>query len=704
MVRNLIVNKSGGTATLANDLIIEGSFSRVAGDLVTTGRNLTLRGSGLNLNTNTLVLGNVNFASNAVLTLNSNLIVGGNLTLSSLAGSSIGNGYQIFAGGDISSIDSTVAGNIAMTLNGTGNQTISGDDLFDGTISINKTSGVVTLSDALLLNGAGQQIVVQSGTLNLNGQTITTAGNVTVNGGTLLGSGSITNNLSVTTGAVQLSAASSGTHQSIAVGGTLALGGSSQLILDVSGNTAGGATNGLLTAASKTGSFGTRTLTNNSAGFTSYDDSTATSVNVFLNTAPTGIIADRTVNEDAAPTVIDLNAAFSDLQHADNQLTFTYTHTNGSLFSNISNTGGVLTFTHAADQNGVSEVVVTATDPRGQSSTATFTLTVNAVNDAPDATAPATATVNEGGTLTFNSGDAGIIDTFDLDGDNLTVTLTANHAGIAISQTTGLAFSDADGSDGTLVFSGSQADINAALDGLVYSSQGGYNGSATLTTFVSDGSLSDTAIGNITVNPGTSVFIWDGGGTTNDWTDAANWNLDRVPEADDIVIFDATSTKNATVDAVFAGTVYEVRINSGYTGTITQDRDLQTAFSFSIASGAFDSAGFVLDSDGDFLHTAGSLTVDNSQVFVGKDFINTSTFSGTGSTLTLDGAANRVIDSSPALHTLNITSSGNVTLLDDLQLSGNFSYGGSLLNTNGHEFAIIGGGGYPDHRCGEQQF
>src|SRR5258708_4703611 len=35
---------------------------------------------------------------------------------------------------------------------------------------------------------------------------------------------------------------------------------------------------------------------------------------------------------------------------------------------------------------------------------------------------------------------------------------------------------------------------------------------------------------------------WDGGGLTNNWSEAANWSGDIVPGSGDIAIFDGTST------------------------------------------------------------------------------------------------------------------------------------------------------------------
>src|SRR5690348_9349206 len=61
---------------------------------------------------------------------------------------------------------------------------------------------------------------------------------------------------------------------------------------------------------------------------------------------------------------------------------------------------------------------------------------------------------------------------------------------------------------------------------------------------------------------------WDGGGTTNNWSEAANWSGDTVPVAGDDVTFDATSTKSVTIDTNI--NVGSIAIAASYTGTITQ--------------------------------------------------------------------------------------------------------------------------------------
>lgn len=42
-------------------------------------------------------------------------------------------------------------------------------------------------------------------------------------------------------------------------------------------------------------------------------------------------------------------------------------------------------------------------------------------------------------------------------------------------------------------------------------------------------------------NASAGTRTWDGGGATNNWSEAANWSGDTVPDAGDDVVFDTTS-------------------------------------------------------------------------------------------------------------------------------------------------------------------
>ncbi|MFH0287258.1 tandem-95 repeat protein [Vibrio owensii] len=89
-------------------------------------------------------------------------------------------------------------------------------------------------------------------------------------------------------------------------------------------------------------------------------------------------IADQVLSEDFTPYTIDLNDAFSDVDNADSELTFTVSGNNNIQVSIVN---GIATITPTADWNGSEELTFTATDPSGLEVSQTVDFTVNAVAD-----------------------------------------------------------------------------------------------------------------------------------------------------------------------------------------------------------------------------------------------------------------------------------------------------------------------------------
>ncbi|CAH1534324.1 VWFA domain-containing protein [Vibrio jasicida] len=89
-------------------------------------------------------------------------------------------------------------------------------------------------------------------------------------------------------------------------------------------------------------------------------------------------LADQVLPEDFTPYTIDLNDAFSDIDNADSELTFTVSGNNNIQVSIVD---GIATITPTADWNGSEELTFTATDPSGLAVSQTVGFTVNAVAD-----------------------------------------------------------------------------------------------------------------------------------------------------------------------------------------------------------------------------------------------------------------------------------------------------------------------------------
>ncbi|MDW1576451.1 tandem-95 repeat protein [Vibrio sp. Vb2880] len=89
-------------------------------------------------------------------------------------------------------------------------------------------------------------------------------------------------------------------------------------------------------------------------------------------------IADQTLAEDFTPYSIDLNTAFSDVDNVDGELTFSVS---GNSNVNVSIENGIATISPTADWNGSETLTFTATDPSGESVSQTVNFTVAPVAD-----------------------------------------------------------------------------------------------------------------------------------------------------------------------------------------------------------------------------------------------------------------------------------------------------------------------------------
>ncbi len=267
------------------------------------------------------------------------------------------------------------------------------------------------------------------------------------------------------------------------------------------------------------GGTGDASVNGGTTAFSTASETASITVNP-VNDQPTADAQAVATDED---TPLGITLTGSDVETASGSLSFTVT---------VQPTGGVLsgtapnlTYTPNADFNGPDSFQFTVTDtgdgssPALASAPATVSITVNAVNDAPVNTVPAPQTTAENTPITFSTGNSNAISIADVDaGSNeVQVTLTANNGTMTLSGTTGLTFSPAGpGNDGTadsiMTFNGTITDINAALNGLVYTPATGFTGATSIQIFTNDlgnsgtgGVKTDNDVINITVNEGGSI-------------------------------------------------------------------------------------------------------------------------------------------------------------------------------------------------------
>ncbi|HEX8706513.1 MAG TPA: OmpA family protein [Myxococcaceae bacterium] len=150
-------------------------------------------------------------------------------------------------------------------------------------------------------------------------------------------------------------------------------------------------------------------------------------------------------------------------------------------------------------------------DPQLANNTDSTSTTVVVINQPPVNNMPAPQSTPEDVPLVFSTANGNLVSIADPDAANgqVKVTLTATQGTLTLSGTTGLTFTDGDGtSDTTMTFTGTLADINTALNGLSFAPNANYNGPATLTVATNDqgntgvgGELTDTDTLDITVTP-----------------------------------------------------------------------------------------------------------------------------------------------------------------------------------------------------------
>ena len=181
------------------------------------------------------------------------------------------------------------------------------------------------------------------------------------------------------------------------------------------------------------------------------------------NYAPVATDDSTTVDEDDS-VVVSVLGNDSDQDSDPLTVSIVTQGTNGA----VTTDGTTVTYTPVADYNGIDSFTYTITDGEF-SDTATVSVTVNAVNDAPVVTGES-VTIDEDGAIVISV----LTNDSDVEGDSLTVTAVTQ--GVCGSATT----------DGTSITYTGNADCSG-LDSITYT--------------VSDGELTDTASVSVTINP-----------------------------------------------------------------------------------------------------------------------------------------------------------------------------------------------------------
>jgi large repetitive protein len=246
---------------------------------------------------------------------------------------------------------------------------------------------------------------------------------------------------------------------------------------------------------------------------------------------------DATSTDEDTPVTVSILANDSDLDG--DPLTVTAaTAPNGTV---VINADGTIRYTPNANFNGVETITYTVSDGKGGFDTATVTVIVRPVNDAPVA-ANDTATTPEDTPVTLNI----LGNDRDVDGDELTITAAASPNGtVVVNQ------------DGTITFS-PNANFNGPTT-ITYTISDGKGGTSTATVTLTVTSVNDVPVANSST------------ATTNEDTPVTLTPLANDTDADgDPLTVTAATAPNGTVTINPDGTLrYTPNANFNGTDTVT---------------------------------------------------------------------------------------------------------------------------------------
>jgi VCBS repeat-containing protein len=290
---------------------------------------------------------------------------------------------------------------------------------------------------------------------------------------------------------------------------------------------------------------------------------------VALNLAP---VAD--IVNDTATTAEDTSKVISVLGNDsfENSGAAVTSVTNGAHGSVTINGDGTVTYMPNANYNGTDSFTYTVTSG-GVTETATVTVNVTPVNDPPVQTIPTAQTIAEDTPLTFSAATGNPITVADVDGDTLTITVSATNGTFNLGAISGVTASG--GGTGTIVLTGSAAAINSALDGLILNPTADYNGSAVMTVTTTDGTATVSGAIPLTITPVADIA-----------NDAVATNED-TPVAVNVLTNDSFENPAAAVTSVSQGAHGTVSIGSNGQLTYTPNANYNgpDSFTYTVTSG-----------------------------------------------------------------------------------------------------------------------
>ncbi|MBW4695517.1 MAG: tandem-95 repeat protein [Lyngbya sp. HA4199-MV5] len=250
-------------------------------------------------------------------------------------------------------------------------------------------------------------------------------------------------------------------------------------------------------------------------------DTSAYALNLLINNLPVVVTnAGLTLDEGSTTTISSTLLQVTDNDHPTTQLTYTLGSVPGqgalslngaaigvgAIFTQTDINANKLSYHHDGSETLSDSFSFTVTDPAGGTTSNTFNIIVNPVNDAPVLTVPDGQIVDQNA----NSLIAGVVIADpDVGVGSETITISAANGVVSLGLTAGLTFAQGNGSPATsITVSGTLSALNTALTSLIYRSNASFQGIDTISVSVNDqgntgkgGALTDSKTIAVTVKP-----------------------------------------------------------------------------------------------------------------------------------------------------------------------------------------------------------
>ena len=366
---------------------------------------------------------------------------------------------------------------------------------------------------------------------------------------------------------------------------------------------------------------------------------------------------------------------------------------------------GRLTYLGALNATGVKTMSISINDNGNTGSggalqvNANISLVIASVNDAPVNNLPGPQSVPQDGSLVFNSANGNLITITDVDvgGNVMTLSLNAAQGQMTLGSTVGLSFSTGDGTNDTsMTFTGTLAAINAALNGLTFTPQAGYNGTGAITIESNDqgysgsgGVKSDVDTLLITIAPINPKVTGVVATPSSDGANKVGDMIDIVVNFDNAVVVDQTSGSPTLL--LDTGVIDRQAVYVGGSGSN------QLTFRYIVQAGD-------VSADLDYASTA-ALSLNGAVMQSTQGYAAILTLPTVGGADSLGGRSNIVVDGVvPVVGSVSVPVNGTYITGQNLDFTVNFSEAVSVDTTGGTPRIAVtldtGGTAYADYVSG----